>query len=260
MQEAHPVADLAGERHLMGGEQHGHAGGLEAPHHVEHLADQFGVERRGDLVEQHHFGVHRERPCDRHPLLLPAGQLVGIGVGPVGQPESGEHHQRVLARGRLVGAEHLAWSDGDIVDHAHVGEQVETLEHHADATADRIGVEARFGDVDAVEEQLAVVGGLEQVDAAQQRRLARSGRADQRDHVADCHVEVDAVEHHGRPERLAHPAYRELRHRRLRRRDLGLVAHAIVVAPVRARWRASAQSARRVQGIVSARKISDAAT
>jgi hypothetical protein len=34
----------------------------------------------------------------------------------------------------------------------------------------------------------------------------------------------------------------------------------MAVPPVRARWRANAQSARRVHGIVIARKISEAAT
>ena len=74
-------------------------------------------------------------------------------------------------------------------------EQVVALEHHPDPTADRVGVEAGLADVDVVEEDLAVVDRLEQVDAAQQRALAGAGRADQADDVVRCDVEVDVVEH-----------------------------------------------------------------
>jgi hypothetical protein len=171
MEEAHAVADLPGERHLVGGEQHRHSGRLQPADDVEHLADQFGVERRGDLVEQHHLRVHGERSGDGDPLLLATGELIGIGVGPVGETEPRQHLQAIESCLRLADAEHLARADRDVVDHAHVGEQVEALEHHPDAPPDRVGVEAWLGDVDPVEEHLAVVGRLEQVHAAQQRRL-----------------------------------------------------------------------------------------
>ena len=48
----HPVGDLAGEAHLVGGQHHRHALALEVADHRQHLADQLRVERRGDLVEQ----------------------------------------------------------------------------------------------------------------------------------------------------------------------------------------------------------------
>ena len=32
---------------------------------------KLGVERRRDLVEEHHVRLHHQRPRDRHPLLLP---------------------------------------------------------------------------------------------------------------------------------------------------------------------------------------------
>src|SRR2546423_8893572 len=51
--EDHTVADLAGELHLVGDDQHRHALAREVAHHHEHLADELGVERRGDLVEEH---------------------------------------------------------------------------------------------------------------------------------------------------------------------------------------------------------------
>ena len=49
----------------------------EVPHHVQHLADELGVERGGRLVEQHELRVHRQRPGDGDALLLAAGELRG---------------------------------------------------------------------------------------------------------------------------------------------------------------------------------------
>jgi hypothetical protein len=61
-----------------------------AAHDVEHVADELGVERRGRLVEQHQLGLHRERARDRDPLLLAAGELRGVGVELVGEPDAVE--------------------------------------------------------------------------------------------------------------------------------------------------------------------------
>ena len=57
-------------------------------------------------------------------------------------------------------------------------------------------------------EHLAVVGSLEPGQDAQQRRLARAARAQQRDELAAADVEVDAVEHDVVAERLGDAAQR----------------------------------------------------
>ncbi len=59
----------------------------QLPDHVEHLGDELGIQRAGHLVEQHDLRVHGQGPDDRHPLLLAAGQPVGILVLLVGQAE-----------------------------------------------------------------------------------------------------------------------------------------------------------------------------
>ncbi len=78
VEEADLARDLAGEAHLVGGEQHGHALLHQIAHDVQDLRDQLGIERRGDLVEQQHQRVHGERARDGDALLLPARQAVGI--------------------------------------------------------------------------------------------------------------------------------------------------------------------------------------
>ena len=44
------------------------------------LAD-LGVERAEGLVEQQHLRLDRQRPGQRHPLALAAGELVGVALG-----------------------------------------------------------------------------------------------------------------------------------------------------------------------------------
>ena len=55
---------------------------------VEHLVHKLGIERRGDLVEQHDLGLECQRPRDRDALLLAAGQLVRIRVELVAEADA----------------------------------------------------------------------------------------------------------------------------------------------------------------------------
>ena len=55
-------------------------------------------------------------------------------------------------------------------------EQVEMLEHHADFAPDLVDLLQVVGEFDAVDDDLALLMLLEPVDAADQRRLARSRR------------------------------------------------------------------------------------
>ena len=79
---------LAGKAHFVGDDHHGHALAGEVDHHVEHLADHFGIERRGRLVEQHGDRVHRERAGDRDALLLAAGQFGRVFARVLLQPDA----------------------------------------------------------------------------------------------------------------------------------------------------------------------------
>ena len=79
--------------------------------------------------------------------------------------------------------------EGDVLEHAHVPEQRVVLEHEPDlALAHRL-----IGRVLAVEADRAAVGRLQPGDDAQQRGLARPGRAEQRHQLAARHVEVHVV-------------------------------------------------------------------
>ncbi len=102
-----------------------------------------------------------------------AGALLGLGLGALLERDGGE---------------------GAVVDDVHVVEQVEALEHHADALAQAVHVHVLGGEVLAVEPDVALVGGLEEVDATQQGGLAGARRADDGDDLARHDLEVDAAQ------------------------------------------------------------------
>ena len=94
MHEDQPRGDAAREAHLVGDQHHRHALARHLLQHLQHLADQLGIERRGDLVEQHQLRLHGERAGDRDALLLAARELVGIGVDLVLEPDAAQHVAR----------------------------------------------------------------------------------------------------------------------------------------------------------------------
>ena len=158
-------------------------------------------------------GLHRERAHDRDPLLLAAREPVGVLVALVGEAEAGEQLRRLGLRLRARRAERLARGERDVLEHAHVREEVERLEDDPDPAADPVDVDAARGDLLAVDDDPAGVDRLEQVDAAQQRRLARAGGADQADDLVLGDVEVDPAQHLELAERLAQPFDHDARSR-----------------------------------------------
>src|SRR3546814_11063371 len=59
VEEADAVGEFLGEAHLVGDHQHGEVElGAKLSDHVQHLADQLRVERRGDIVDKHDLGPH----------------------------------------------------------------------------------------------------------------------------------------------------------------------------------------------------------
>ena len=77
IEEADSICDVAGERHLVGCDQHRHPAHRELADHLEHLGDELGVERARHLVEEHQVGTHRECAHDRDTLLLSTGETIG---------------------------------------------------------------------------------------------------------------------------------------------------------------------------------------
>ena len=106
------------------------------------------------------------------------------------------------ARGTLQDA---ARRQGDVVQHGHVREEVERLEDDPDPATDPVDVDALGRDLLAADDDPAGIDGLEQVDAAQERGLARPRRPDQADDLVLGDGQVDAAQDLERAERLVQP-------------------------------------------------------
>ena len=188
------IRHLQGLFLIMGDENRGHLDlGVQVAQPAAQLLAHLGIERAERLVEQQHARLDRQRPRERDALTLPAGQLRRIAVRKPSKLNEIEQPADTRANLRLRQAV-LAWPraqpEGDVLEHRHVAEQGVMLEHEADmALADAAGKR-----IHAVELHLAVVRPVEPGDNAQQRGLARSGRAEQRQELAGVDLQIDPVQ------------------------------------------------------------------
>ena len=146
------------------------------------------VQRRGRLVAEQYLGPRRQRPGDRHPLLLPARQLGRIAVDLVAERDQLQALANAGINGRAGLATMNPQREGDVLEHRRVLDQVELLEDHPDPLpglaqcAPRQRGQLLAGDKDATG-----IGSLQQIDQPQQRRLAGPALADQPKDLALAH-------------------------------------------------------------------------
>src|SRR3954470_7757856 len=118
------------------GDDHDRVVLLQLVHQLLDLRGRDRIERRARLVEQDHFGLHRDRAGDAKPLLLPAREAEPAGVELVLDlvPQRGAPQRRLDARIEFGSRQLLVESDaeGDVLVDRH-RERRRLLEHHADA-------------------------------------------------------------------------------------------------------------------------------
>src|SRR5262245_39010504 len=245
VEKADAVRHVPCEPHLVRRDEHGHALAGQLPDDRQHLGDELRVERTRHLVEQHEPGLHCERTNDRHPLLLAAGQPVRVFVPLVGEPDARETLVRAGLGFVFRQSERFPGSERDVPENRHVREEVERLEDDPDPTAQLVDVDAGRGHLLASDDDPAGIDRLEQVDAAQERRLPRPRCADEADDLVLGEAEVDPAQDLELAERLVDVLEDEG----------GAVArHRMPPASRRLRSRAINQSVKRVSGTVMARK------
>ena len=76
-----------------------------------------------------------------------------------------------------------------------MGKQVETLEHHANTLANGIGIKTGKRDVFSVKEHFTIVDGFQQVQATQERALARTAGANESHHGSFGDIERNSIKH-----------------------------------------------------------------
>ena len=167
---------------------------LDLAHEVQDLADEHRVQRSRDLIQEEQLRVRGEGTCDGDALLLATREAIRVLLRLVLQADAVQQLHAALVCAFLLPAVYLAGGQGHVVQHRHVREQVVVLEHDANACADLIRVRARVCDVLAGQEDLAVVDPLQQVRAAQQRRLTRARRAQEDHDLVRSDVQVQAAQ------------------------------------------------------------------
>ena len=121
-------------RHRVVGDHHHRVAVLvdDLAQQREHLASGAGVERSGRLVGEHDLRPGDERPGDRDPLLLSAGELRGTVAQALLQPDArGDLAHRRAPRAATVEAQRQA----DVLSDGERGQQVEGLKDEPDPLA-----------------------------------------------------------------------------------------------------------------------------
>ena len=110
-------------------------------------------------------------------------------------------------------------SEHDVLECGVLREQIERLEHHAEVQTVLanlcIALGGMVGSVEqclAVYDDLTLIRGFEKIQAAQQRGLARAGRADDGKRLAALQCKTDVFKHLGRAEVLIKVLYLQNRH------------------------------------------------
>src|SRR5262249_31956599 len=144
--------------------------------------------------EQQDQRVHGERARDGDALLLAAGEAVGGFPRLFLETNALQQRQGFFLRLRPLPAEYPDRRPPDVLDHAHMRKQIEALEDDADVAAKRVEVDAGARHAIAMQADLAVLDGLEAVDAAQQRGFAAARRADEADDLMLVDIKAEATE------------------------------------------------------------------
>ena len=101
-------------------------------------------------------------------MLLTAGELAGVLASLSRNADPLEQLHAVSLGLGLRDPPHLSWSQGDVVENGHMGEEVERLEDHAGLTSNLLDILDVLTEFDAVHRNTPPVVFLETVDAANQ--------------------------------------------------------------------------------------------
>ena len=166
----------------------------------ENLGAAVGVEVARRLVGEDDLGLVHEGPGDGDALLLAAGELARLVIGPLSQTDQGEGFEPRLL-GVLASDAGVVAGQEDVLEGGEGRDQVEVLEDEAHSAGPDLGssIVGKRGHVLSREVELGSgavvrVGSVEQAQDVHESALAGSGRAHDRYHLARLDRDLDALE------------------------------------------------------------------
>ena len=200
--QQHAVADVqhplgvGGNFRLVGNHHNGDALLVELLENLHNLLAGFCIQGAGGLVGQQHLGVVHNGAGNGHPLALAAGELGGLKIHPVPQA----HTLQGLAgnlQALLAAHPGVEQGQGHVLQGALPGEQVEALEHKANAVQAHVRklVVAALGNILALQDVLPRGGAVQAADDIHQGGFAGAGGAHNGHVLPFVHREGDVLEH-----------------------------------------------------------------
>lgn len=195
---------LSGKGHLVSHDDERHSIVRKLTDRQKDFVDQFRVQGRRDLVEEHHLGLHCQGAGDRRALLLAAGKVRGIGTHFVRESDVLQQFDRPFVGDGSVDTKDLARGEGDVVENGQLREQSEMLEHHPQAQPQRpeirtyLDLAAAIGTGEepfSAHQQFTLIRALEPDQEPAQRALSRAARSDDRHTSTSGNDKVDASNH-----------------------------------------------------------------
>ncbi len=188
------VAQGLGLVHVMGGQHHRPAVGIDLPEQVPQVPPGLRIEGAGRLIQEHQLWSVHQRAGDGQPLRLTARQLLGAHVTLLIEADYAEHLVRA-AGGHSV-------QRGERADLLACGEPLEEgrrLKLDADPGQQRRVAWPRR---QAQHAELAAIGLPQALEYFQRRGLARTVRPQDAEELAVLDLETDARYRGNRPVRL----------------------------------------------------------
>ena len=188
----HGHAVAHGQRFLLivGDEDEGDAAlALDALELQLHLAAELEIQRAQRLIQQQHIRLVNQRARNRHALLLAAGKAGNAALFKARQTDQRQHAADLLGGLFLILLTQIR-AEGDVLRDVQMREERVALEHGVD----RALIRRQADDVLPFIEDFAAGRLFKAADAAQQRRLAAAGGAEQRHKLVFADVDAHAAQ------------------------------------------------------------------
>ncbi len=187
--DRHPIAQLVGLLHVVGGEQDRLPLAVELPEDLPQRQAALRVEAGGRLVQEQHGGAVEDRARDHQPLGHPAGEREHRRLGPLGQLELLEQLVGGARDSRRGDAEQAA-VEVEVLPHRQLAVQGVRLR---DCPEQLLG-QRRVGDnVDRAHVRRARGGHHPRGEHPRGRRLAGAVRPEQAEDLPAVHAQVEPV-------------------------------------------------------------------